>query len=48
MGAGGFIVEEKIMKDATRLDPILIVGCEGSSACVMWIIMLTVFQFIPC
>ena len=48
MGAAGFILEEKLMKDTERLDPILIVGCEGSSACVMWIIILAVFQFIPC
>lgn len=48
MGAAGFIIEEKFMKDSARLDPILIVGCEGSSACIMWIIILTAFQFIPC
>ena len=47
-GAAGFIVEEKIMRQKTNLDPILVVGCEGSSACVIWIVILTAFQFIPC
>ena len=48
MGAAGFIIEEKFMKDSTRLDPVLIVGCEGSSACIIWLVILCIFQFIPC
>jgi drug/metabolite transporter (DMT)-like permease len=43
MGAAGFIIEEKFIRTVYGLDPILIVGCEGSSACVMWIVILTIF-----
>lgn len=47
-GACGFIVEEKFMRNHQNLDPILIVGCEGLSGSLMWIIILMIFQFIPC
>jgi hypothetical protein len=47
-GAIGFIIEEKFMSRKPDLDPILIVGCEGSYASLMWILLLAAFQFIPC
>ncbi len=47
-GALGFIIEEKFMRNYSSLDPTLIVGCEGNSACLMWIVALSLFYFIPC
>lgn len=48
MGALGFILEEKIMSTQKKLDPVLIVGIEGLLGVLMWMIALTVFQFLPC
>lgn len=47
-GAVGFIIEEKFMRRKPDLHPVMIVGVEGVSACIIWIVALTAFQFIPC
>jgi hypothetical protein len=44
----GFIIEEKFMRNHKNLDPIMIVGAEGSFATAIWIVALVLFQFIPC
>ena len=47
-GAIGFIIEEKFMSNQKDLDPMLVVGCEGASASIMWVVLLTAFYYLPC
>lgn len=42
-----FVIEEKLFKDY-YLSPLRIIGWEGIWGCLLFIVLLPIFQFIPC
>lgn len=44
---GLFIVEEKLLGDY-YLDPLKVVGLEGLWGCIIWAVLLPIFQQIKC
>ena len=48
LGAAGYIVEEKFLGDFDEYDPLLMVAVEGFWANCMWIVLLVIFNLIPC
>jgi hypothetical protein len=47
-GATSYITEEKLMGDCDDLNPALLIGWEGFWATSAFLILLPIFQFIPC
>ena len=47
-GATGYVFEEKYLGDSDELDPMFMIGMEGVWAFCFWMILLPIFQFIPC
>ena len=47
-GAVGFVAEEKFLGDCEELDPMLMVGFEGLAGFILWLILLPIFNFVPC
>lgn len=47
-GALGYILEEKFLSDFEDVHPYLVVGWEGIWGTIIMVIMLTVFQYVPC
>jgi drug/metabolite transporter (DMT)-like permease len=45
--SGLYVVEEKLL-GSYYLDPLKVVGLEGLWGCIMWCILLPIFQQIPC
>ena len=48
LGATGYIVEEKFLGDFDDYDPQLMAGLEGCWTVVLWLILLPIFNLIPC
>lgn len=42
------MAEEKFLGDCDDLDPMLVVGYEGVAAFIFWLILLPIFNIIPC
>lgn len=47
VSSGFYVVEEKLLGDY-YLDPLKVVGLEGLWGCIMWVILLPIFQQIHC
>ena len=47
-GALAYVAEEKFFGDCDDLDPMLVVGYEGIAGFILWIIVLPIFNMIPC
>ncbi|TNV78092.1 hypothetical protein FGO68_gene7334 [Halteria grandinella] len=47
-GAISYTAEEKLMSDCDELDPTLLIGWEGFWAAAIYMILLPIFQFVPC
>jgi drug/metabolite transporter (DMT)-like permease len=47
-GATGYVVEEKFLGDFDDVDPMFMIGMEGLWAFLFWLILLPIFQNIPC
>ena len=47
-GALAYVAEEKFLGDCDDLDPMLVVGYEGVASFCLWLVLLPIFQFIPC
>ncbi|TNV73496.1 hypothetical protein FGO68_gene681 [Halteria grandinella] len=45
--SGLYVVEEKLL-GSYQLDPLKVVGLEGMWGCLMWAVLLPLFQQIPC
>jgi hypothetical protein len=43
-----FVAEEKFLGDFDDLDPMLVVGYEGIAGCLLWLILLPIFNLIKC
>lgn len=46
--AGGLMISEEILLGDYYLHPLKVVGWEGFWGCFIYLILLTIFQFIPC
>ncbi|TNV78785.1 hypothetical protein FGO68_gene844 [Halteria grandinella] len=47
-GAFAFVAEEKFLGEYEDLDPLVVVGWEGVWGFLLWLILLPIFQNIPC
>jgi drug/metabolite transporter (DMT)-like permease len=47
-GAFAFVAEEKYLGDYEDLDPMLVVAYEGVAGFLLWVVVLPIFNLIPC